>query len=646
LQEIEGHLRNREVREAAARKAAEARFGDWFGSTAAVPSAGYRSWVTVRANEAKSAEGTVLRIEEDGAIRATGPNPRQDDYRVTVSPDQLPSGGRVTGWRLEVLPDPDLAGGKLSRGRSGEFILTNVKVFLRREGVSQVKDLALAGAVADVERDVKGRNYGKIRDTLDDDPRNGWTTEGFDPTRPHVAVFEFAEAVMVGPDEELVFVLLQRSTNGDANLARFRIAVTSERGETVRGLGESPMEEWARTVAAGQAVGEDLRKRLLAQFLLDDREHVAAARDLAEAKRQREEAKKAAGEVPVMVLAERAEPRPTHVLVRGVWDAKGESVEPGVPAAVLPWSGSGGARSRLDLADWLVSTENPLTARVVANHLWQLVFGAGLVRTPEDFGLQGEAPTHPGLLDWLAVELVESGWDLRHLLRLLVTSETYRQSSEVDEALRERDPENRLWARASRHRLPAWMIRDGALAASGLLNPAVGGPPVKPWQPPGVWEEIFMGRFTYQPSVGPARYRRTLYAYWRRSVAPTFLFDSAQRRVCEVRSGRTNTPLQALTLLNDETMREAARLLAERFPATQEMARRVLGRPLETEELAWVEGPRAEARRHYAASPEDAVAFATVGQQEPPPRDLAPELAAGMVAASILLNLDEAISHE
>jgi hypothetical protein len=282
----------------------------------------------------------------------------------------------------------------------------------------------------------------------------------------------------------------------------------------------------------------------------------------------------------------------------------------------------------------------------VANHLWQLVFGAGLVRTPEDFGLQGEAPTHPGLLDWLAVELVESGWDLRHLLRLLVTSETYRQSSEVDEALRERDPENRLWARASRHRLPAWMIRDGALAASGLLNPAVGGPPVKPWQPPGVWEEIFMGRFTYQPSVGPARYRRTLYAYWRRSVAPTFLFDSAQRRVCEVRSGRTNTPLQALTLLNDETMREAARLLAERFPATQEMARRVLGRPLETEELAWVEGPRAEARRHYAASPEDAVAFATVGQQEPPPRDLAPELAAGMVAASILLNLDEAISHE
>ena len=185
-------------------------------------------------------------------------------------------------------------------------------------------------------------------------------------------------------------------------------------------------------------------------------------------------------------------PGETHILERGVWDAKGEVVNPGILPAVLDWPAEK-TRTRSDLANWLVSAENPLTARVVVNHLWQLVFGEGLVRTPEDFGLQGEAPTHPELLDWLAVELVENEWDLRHILRLLVTSETFRQSSDTSPELRELDPENRLLARSPRFRLPSWMIRDNALAASGLINPAVGGPPVKPWQPEGVWKEIFMG---------------------------------------------------------------------------------------------------------------------------------------------------------
>jgi hypothetical protein len=337
------------------------------------------------------------------------------------------------------------------------------------------------------------------------------------------------------------------------------------------------------------------------------------------------------------------------VLERGVWDAPGELVRPGVLQAVLPWPPER-TRSRLDLARWLTDAEHPLTARVLVNHLWQLVFGEGLVRTPEDFGLQGELPTHPELLDWLAVELVESGWDLRHILRLLVTSESFRQDSGVTPELRERDPENRLLARYSRLRLPAWMIRDQALALAGLLNPALGGPPVRPWQPPGVWEEIFMGRLVYRPSLGAAQYRRTLYAYWRRSSAPTFLFDSAQRRVCEVRTLRTNTPLHALTLLNDVSLLEASRALADAALKEAEpldfLARRVLQRELEAEEKRMLLGQWQQALDYYREQPAEALNLSTPGQQTAPQAGAEAVTAAWMLVASTLLNLDETLTHE
>jgi hypothetical protein len=280
------------------------------------------------------------------------------------------------------------------------------------------------------------------------------------------------------------------------------------------------------------------------------------------------------------------------------------------------------------------------------------MFGQGLVRSTEDFGLQGEAPTHPELLDWLAVELVESGWDLRQLLRLIATSETFLQDSAVSPDLLERDPDNRLLARFPRHRLPAWMIRDHALVAAGLLNPALGGPPVKPWQPEGVWEEIFMGRYTYQPSVGQAQYRRTLYAYWRRSSAPTFLFDSAQRRVCEVRANRTNTPLQALTLLNDVGMLEASRVSAEKVAkedpdkAIMRLAGAILNRKPSDEEAAVLRREHDQSLDYYESNPADAVDFTRVGQQAELNTQNAPAVAAWMTVASLMLNLDEAMTME
>lgn len=652
VEEMEQHIASLEPFEAAARKTAESGFENWLRDQLTSLPDDYQAWRPMIPANVRSMEGTILQVEKDGTVQATGPNPRQDDYKVTLAaPNNLE---RITGWKLEVFPYASHTEGKLSRGKTGEFILTNVKLLVQRKGASQVRDIEMAGAIADFEKTAKGRAYGKVSDTLDDDPRNGWTTETGDATQPHTAVFELEKPLTVDPDEELIFVLLHRSTDGDSNIGRFRISLTDQRGETVKSLKKAPLEELAAHPAAQPSkIDPELRKRLLEQHLLDDTVHQAALGRLNEARRQLNGLKRDAGELNVMVLGEQEEPRTTYILERGVWDAHGKEVTPSVLPAVLEWPQKD-TTSRLDLAKWLVSADNPLTARVVVNHLWQLVYGAGLVRTPEDFGLQGELPTHPELLDWLAVELIESGWDLRHVLRILATSDTFRQSSDIAPDLLERDPENRLLARASRQRMPAWMIRDSALAASGLLNPAIGGPPIKPWQPEGVWEEIFMGRFTYDPSLGPAQYRRTIYTYWRRSIAPTFLFDSAQRRVCEVGVRQTNTPLHALTLLNDTTMLEASRVLADQLmemPGSdserlQALSMQVLSRDLRSEELQVVEREWQRALAHFESHFDEAGMFTTIGQQKAPHPQLAPETAAWMTVASLLLNLDEAITHE
>ena len=414
--------------------------------------------------------------------------------------------------------------------------------------------------------------------------------------------------------------------------------------------GASPREELA-ALPAGQPVGEKLRARLLGEFLADHGPYQASRQALDRAMRQLNETKAAAGKLNVMVLAERKQPRDTFVLVRGVWDKHGDKVTPDVPKALAPWP-EGAPRDRAGLARWLTSPDNPLTARVAVNHLWQMLFGQGLVRTTEDFGLQGERPIHQDTLDWLAVDLAGHGWDLRRTLKLIVMSRTYRQDSSVTPALLARDPENRYLARGARFRLPSWMLRDAALRHAGLLNPALGGPPVRPYQPEGVWEELFMGRFKYEPSEGAAQYRRTLYAFWRRSIAPTFLFDSAQRRSCEVRVGRTNTPLQALTLQNDATYLEAAQAIAAELLRTQgdagrlqQLARKVLSRELGDREAAPLGKTLEKARAYYRAQPADAAKFLKVGQRHPQGADLA-ELAAWTLVASLVLNLDEAITRE
>ncbi len=308
-------------------------------------------------------------------------------------------------------------------------------------------------------------------------------------------------------------------------------------------------------------------KEGLREYALLQNENLKKSRDeLAESLTARKDFLDTATQV--MVMKEQEKRRPTYILERGVYSNKGERVEPGTPERVLPFSEEY-SPDRLGLAKWITNPGNPLTARVAVNRYWQLIFGRGLVNTPSDFGIQGSKPTHPALLDWLAAEFVSSGWDLRHMLKLMVMSATYRQSSFITDKLMENDPENIYLARGSSYRWPAEFIRDNMLAASGLLANYEGGPPVKTYQPDGLWEELGGGSYanaTYKKDTLDDLYRRSIYTFERRFVTPPFmaLFDASDRKLCQVQRKMTNSPLQALALMNDVQVVEASRIMAER----------------------------------------------------------------------------------
>jgi hypothetical protein len=358
----------------------------------------------------------------------------------------------------------------------------------------------------------------------------------------------------------------------------------------------------------------------------------------------------------VMIMEDVAEPRDTLVLGRGLYTQPGDRVTAAVPPALsavpIPPEVTS---NRLALARWLFTPEHPLTARVTVNRYWQTFFGTGLVKTSEDFGVQGEKPTHPELLDWLATEFIASGWNTKHLHRLILTSDTYRRSSQVDPTQRDRDPDNRLLARGPRFRMPSWMLRDTALAASGLLNETRGGPPVKPYQPAGVWEEATFGNKRYTRDNGDSLYRRSLYVFWRRIVGPTLFFDVANRQTCTVRTPRTNVPLHALLTLNDDTYVEAARALAQRVlteapalsrPRLQYASRLVLGRPLADPEMRILLNGLDRHRTHFQTDLDAARRWLAHGASARDESLDPAEHAAWTTLCSTLLNLDESLSRE
>ncbi len=356
-----------------------------------------------------------------------------------------------------------------------------------------------------------------------------------------------------------------------------------------------------------------------------------------------------------MVMAESPVQKHSYILNRGAYDKKGEEVEPGLPA-VLPPLPAGAPNNRLGFAQWLTQPDHPLTARVEVNRIWQLHFGTGLVKTTEDFGQQGEWPSHPELLDWLATEFVRTGWDVKAMHRLIVTSAAYRQSSNATAELVQRDPENRLIARGPRYRWPAEVIRDSALHASGLLHESLGGPSVMPYQPDGLWNEISMQDTSYVRAKGPDLYRRGMYTFWKRTIAPPMMvnFDAANREACVVRENRTNTPLQALNLMNDVTFLEAARFIGQRMileggstPAERlRYGFMLVASRTPSEPEARVVRESLNYHLDYFSSDEKARQFLAQGDTAADAAISRRELAAYASVASLLLNLDEAVSKE
>jgi len=367
------------------------------------------------------------------------------------------------------------------------------------------------------------------------------------------------------------------------------------------------------------------------------------------------------GEEPdTMVMRDLSPARQTHVLFRGEYDQPRDAVQPDVPGFLLPFPAKA-PRNRLGLAQWLTDPGNPLTARVVVNRFWASLFGHGLVKSVGDFGYQGDYPSHPELLDWLATHFIDSGWNVKELLRLMVTSATYAQSSDSNPDLNERDPENRLLARGPRQRLTAEMLRDQALFVSGLLYDKLGGPSVYPYQPTNLYKGIVVAAdypgTHYDVSHGRDLYRRALYTWWKRTVPyPSLsIFDVPDREVCVVQRSETDTPLQALDLMNDPVQLEAARHLAERTlteGGSSSLARlrfafaRATGREIRPDEADLISALLQKRLAAYRADPQGAKDYLSVGESKPNPSLDPAELAAYANVASLILNLDETITRD
>lgn len=400
----------------------------------------------------------------------------------------------------------------------------------------------------------------------------------------------------------------------------------------------------------------DEQKTKLRRYFLDNTAPeplLTVRRDLIAADRERDQFRETLAKV--MVMSD-ARPRETRVLLRGNYEMPGDPVSANTPA-VLPPLPDDYPHNRLGLARWLVSPENPLVARVQVNRFWQHYWGQGLVKTPENFGLQSEPPRQPELLDWLAVEFRESGWDMKHIHRLIVTSNTYQQTSRVTKELLELDPANELFARGARFRLSSLLLRDVALASSGKLNLQFGGKPVYPYQPPDIWDSLAITKerdFSYPLSSGEDLYRRSLYTFWRRTVGPGNMFDAGARQACKVRITITNTPLHALTTLNDETWVEAARLLASNVQAStasdadriSSAFLRVCSRKPSESELQVLQRQLDRGRQLFAADPQKAKEFIEIGASEVPAAVDAVELAALTNVCLTIFNLDEALTRE
>jgi len=592
-------------------------------------------WQALHPGSATSAV-PILTIQADNSILCSGDFTKSDTY--TVKFHDLPAG--IQAIRLEMLPDDRLPGrgpgAVYYEGQAGDFWLSTVRA--RADG----RALALTNAT---ESYASGDN--NAAKTLDDDPQTGWSING-GQGKAHSAVFQLTQSLTTTNELQLDLTCEKYYAAG---LGRFRVWVTTNANARASLLDDESLAVLARyrdpsqlkSLFAATNHAPD-RERLLRQFALLAPEFAGP----------RGEIEKLRATLPkfatTLVMQERppGQQRKTFVHHRGEFLQTEEEVTPGVPA-FLPPLPENAPKNRLALAKWLVSPTNPLTGRVIMNREWEALFGRGIVRTTGDFGYQGDLPSHPELLDWLAVEFVKQGWSQKKMLKLMVLSATYQQSSVVTPELEERDPMNLLLARGPRFRMDAEMVRDSALAASGLLSEKIGGPSVFPPQPPGVSSEGAYGPLDWNTSTGPDRYRRGLYTFAKRTApyAMTATFDGPSGEVCLARRDRSNTPLQALTSLNDTVFLECARALGQMAAQAQGddaarvdlLFRRCLTRPPSNEERTALAQFYQTQRARFAGGE----LKATELMEAPAAADLN-EQAAWTTVARVLLNLDETIN--
>lgn len=614
----------------------QAKMATWEKSIAAV------HWTPLAPSRVTSKKHATMSVLADRSVLVTGDKPNNDIYEVDVSADLK----GITGLRLEVLPDaslPDGGPGRAPLFSVGDFILTELNAtLLPANNTSAAQPIVLQNATQDYAEE--GRSAALAIDGV---PDTGWTVKG-GVGKPHAAVFEVKEDLNPGPGAKLRLTLTQFGIH-QMTIGRFRISATTD-PRPVRASGV-PDEIESILLVPGAARTEAQAKQLKRYYLSVATELNAEHKKIAALR------KSAPAYVTSMVMQERdpSHARTTHVHKRGEFLKTTVEVAPELPA-VFPPLPSDAPKNRLTIARWLVSEDNPLVGRVIMNQVWQAYFGRGLVATIEDFGTRGDRPTHPELLDWLATEFPRQGWSLKAMHRLIVTSATYRQSSRVTPELLARDPKNELLARGPRFRVEAEVVRDIALAASGLLNPKVGGPSVYPPQPEGV-TALAYGMTAWPTSSGAERYRRGLYTYTKRATpyAAFAILDAPSSETACVRRERSNTPLQALTLLNDTVFVEASRSLAARVlseaPKTTEeriryACRLVLGRTPKPEESTMLTGFLDKQLARFRAGETEAAKVAGIDPKAPPARADVPELASWTIVARALLNLDETVTKE
>ena len=595
-------------------------------------------WVALQPSGSLSTGGATLRILSDGSILAEGPNPENDSYTVVAQTDLK----TITGLRCDVLSDPSLPGGGPGRDGDGAFVLSRIEAQVSPKGAPQtVQPVTWTRAAA--EQAAPGFS---VESLLENKASTGWSIEKTKAGKLDrvSAFFEAAGGAGFEQGTALTVTLSNRSKKKTANLGRFRLWVTATKDPV-----SLPDSVRAILALAPDQRSADQKSQLAAHYR-------SIAPQLGELRKRIADLRSSEPKaVKTMPMQERTEPRATHIHLRGSFLNKGEVVTAGVPA-LFPSLPDEQPANRLGLARWLVSERNPLAARVTVNRIWEQFFGRGLVATSEDFGTQGEPPSHPELLDFLATELVARQWDVKAMQRLIVISATYRQSSSVTPELSQRDPYNRLLARGPRFRLEAEAIRDVALKASGLLSGKVGGPSVFPPQPEGIWTQHY-SQEKWTPSKGEDRYRRGLYTFWRRtSPYPSFFtFDAPSREYCAARRPRTNTPLQALTTLNDPAFFEAAQHLALRIVkegSPDPKARMVRGfrlclarqpQPAELKQLLSYWTQQADRFKQGVHAKE---ALSLVGDLPWPEGVPVWEEAAWTMVANVLLNLDETITKQ